>query len=344
MEKFNKDILWHYEYNVNTLQLALDVTTKIGKLNIQIKDIFNNELAPSRIFAFIESRYSSKIEGVYTTLFDVVNTGFVSKQQKQIKPLVDALFRDKNIDKKFILEMANNMNNELSQSSRWDEKFGIYQTSQNDEKIKIYEPPLDKEEVDVLLDEVLDKTKKNTNIIQDIHCHILFEKIHPFVDGNGRIGRMILLKNIINNTTNFAKVLPLSWSIFSRQDLYYDMFDIKGNSDIDKGIQNMLNIILHMYGVTKNFLIELKQYFEKNVEMIKSYSKRITDEIAGDILLTLQTKSIYLQEKYNLNTRTVDKIFDYLNNNDLSFNRKIVNRKLLYWNIELELIIDKYFN
>lgn len=45
---------------------------------------------------------------------------------------------------------------------------------------------------------------KNNKTLEDIvHFHVLFEKIHPFQDGNGRVGRLIMFKECLNN-----KVLP----------------------------------------------------------------------------------------------------------------------------------------
>lgn len=42
--------------------------------------------------------------------------------------------------------------------------------------------------------------KKNEKTIEDvIDFHVLFEKIHPFQDGNGRVGRLIMFKECLNN-------------------------------------------------------------------------------------------------------------------------------------------------
>lgn len=42
--------------------------------------------------------------------------------------------------------------------------------------------------------------KKNEKTIEDvINFHVFFEKIHPFQDGNGRVGRLIMFKECLNN-------------------------------------------------------------------------------------------------------------------------------------------------
>ena len=52
------------------------------------------------------------------------------------------------------------------------------------------------EEMKRLLDEY---NGKKTVTLEDILAfHVRFERIHPFLDGNGRVGRLILLKECLN--------------------------------------------------------------------------------------------------------------------------------------------------
>lgn len=71
-----------------------------------------------------------------------------------------------------------------------------------------------------------DKNKKYTKILE---FHIDFEKIHPFQDGNGRVGRLIMLKQCMQYLT---KSVPLV--IFNQlKYLYYPLFDF---AEFDKHI------------------------------------------------------------------------------------------------------------
>lgn len=341
MEIFNKEIIFNYEPSVETLKKALEVQEKLGKLNVRLMDTFHDYKAASSLFAFIESKYSSKIEGIYTTLFDVVNTGAESKQQNQIKPLVDELFKSKeDIRLETINNIAEIINANIPYSKRWEEGFGIYKTVDN-KKVKIYQPPMDKEEVKASLQFIVKKANDDKTIVDMLHTHIMFEKVHPYQDGNGRLGRLILQKSLAR-LMNFSNVIPLSFSIHANLSFYYEAFDIKQNEDLDRGINHILDIVLKMYETTKAFTQELKTFVVKNINVVKNVSFKIDDQIAKDILLSLQTKSIYLNKTYGLNVKTIDSIFDKLNA-ELSFIRKIANRNVLFWNIELESLIDKYF-
>jgi Fic family protein len=62
--------------------------------------------------------------------------------------------------------------------------------------------------------------KQNMHIIEAIaEFHLRFESIHPFVDGNGRIGRLIINLELIK-----AGLLPVNIK-FKDRIKYYDCFD-----------------------------------------------------------------------------------------------------------------------
>lgn len=57
--------------------------------------------------------------------------------------------------------------------------------------------------------------------IRSAIAHLYFETIHPFEDGNGRIGRTIAEKALLQ-TLNIPLLISLSHSIESEKNLYYD--------------------------------------------------------------------------------------------------------------------------
>jgi Fic family protein len=61
------------------------------------------------------------------------------------------------------------------------------------------------------------------NPIEAIEWHIAFEHIHPFADGNGRIGRLVYLRH-----SQLLDFEPVMWRAEDRAS-YYDLF----RTDID---------------------------------------------------------------------------------------------------------------
>lgn len=336
MEKYNHDIIWNYKPSKDTYTKAMALILKLSKTNINLMDLFESEERPSRIFAFVESKYSARIEGIYTGLFNMVNTGGTTEEQKSLKPLIQLLLSSRELDYKTIIELSDIMNVTKDSNKRFEPVFGVYKG-----KEKIYEPPLDKEVVTSLLKQIIDKTEKDMDIIQIIHSHIIFEKIHPFVDSNGRIGRLIFQK-AVTKMLGFSKALPISNFIFRNKQLYYESLDITDNESIDKGVRNIIMMLAEMSDRINAFTLEVSQWLIKQEKHIMSISNKVTNDMALDILLALQTKRKDIEDKYGLNIRTIDSIFTKLNEK-IPFNFKKANRYSLYWNIELEEIVDKYF-
>lgn len=97
-----------------------------------------------------------------------------------------------------------------------------------------------------------DGIKQNKHIIEAIaEFHLRFEGIHPFIDGNGRTGRLILNLELIKEG-----LLPVNIKYTDRRK-YYDCFDAyysNGNSP------EMLTELLASYEVEE---------MEKYIEMLK---------------------------------------------------------------------------
>ena len=86
------------------------------------------------------------------------------------------------------------------------------------------------------MEELLDFYKNNSNnIIEKIALfHLQFETIHPFIDGNGRIGRLILNFELMKNG-----YVPINIK-HKDKSKYYDAFKVY-NSDNDSSL--MVNLI-----------------------------------------------------------------------------------------------------
>ncbi|MFH2085818.1 MAG: Fic family protein [bacterium] len=61
----------------------------------------------------------------------------------------------------------------------------------------------------------------NHSLIQAIIAHYQFEKIHPFLDGNGRVGRLIFTQMLRQAGYDFAGLLSLEEGIDLTRDSYY---------------------------------------------------------------------------------------------------------------------------
>ena len=96
------------------------------------------------------------------------------------------------------------------------------------------------EEVEKNIEELLDwyNNIDEVNLEDIVEFHVIFERIHPFGDGNGRVGRMIMFKECLKNNIVPFIVLDYHKSYYMRglkeynNDKMYLIDTIKNEQDI----------------------------------------------------------------------------------------------------------------
>ena len=182
---------------------------------------------------------STNIEGNTLTLQETAQLLFEGvtprKSLREINEIVnhkeafDFLLNYKHdITKKFVLQMhklvtKNTLKEDISN------QVGIYRTMQV--YIRGVEwLPAKTEEVPVEMQQLYAWYTKNKTklhpLIMAAHFHVVFEMIHPFIDGNGRVGRLLL--NFILHKNGFPMInIP-----HKRKHIYYKTLEtaqVKGN-------------------------------------------------------------------------------------------------------------------
>ena len=90
------------------------------------------------------------------------------------------------------------------------------------------------------------KNIKNIVLEDIIEFHVRFEKIHPFADGNGRVGRMIMFKECLKNNIMPFIVLDKDKAFYMRglkeynNDKLFLIDTIKNEQDIFENVCNEL--------------------------------------------------------------------------------------------------------
>lgn len=90
--------------------------------------------------------------------------------------------------------------------------------------------------------------KKTLENILDFH--VKFERIHPFQDGNGRVGRLIMFKECLANN-----IIP--FIVLKEEKEYY----IRGLSEYSAEKEYLTDTCLHFQGIYKDKL----KYFGLNL-------------------------------------------------------------------------------
>lgn len=83
---------------------------------------------------------------------------------------------------------------------------------------------------------------KQHSVVQAIISHYQFEKIHPFLDGNGRVGRLVLTQQLRSAEFDFEGMLVLEEQIDATRDEYY--YHLQNESkDVTPFIEYFLTIL-----------------------------------------------------------------------------------------------------
>ena len=100
-------------------------------------------------------------------------------------------------------------------------------------------------EVKSRLVELLDKynSKKNVSIEDIIEFHYEFEKIHPFQDGNGKVGRLIMLKECLKHN-----IVPMI--ITDKLKMYY----YRGLKEYKEEKVYLVDTCLYAQDIVKTYL------------------------------------------------------------------------------------------
>ena len=104
------------------------------------------------------------------------------------------------------------------------------------------------EEINILLDEY--NSKNNITLEDIIDFHYKFERIHPFGDGNGRIGRIIMFKECLRNN-----IMP--FIILDENKPYY----LRGLKEYEHDKMYLIDTIKHeqdLYEKTCNQLLNFE--------------------------------------------------------------------------------------
>ena len=84
--------------------------------------------------------------------------------------------------------------------------------------------------------------KESLTPVKAILTHYIFEKIHPFTDGNGRVGRLLMLMILAKGGYRFKGILSFEEKIERRKETYYTMLE-EPERDVTNYLEFMLETI-----------------------------------------------------------------------------------------------------
>lgn len=279
-EKINHTFVWT-DGTIN--ELLEQSSLKLGELNS-----FSRLVPDTDMFVimhiFKEAVVSSRIEGTKTNIEEALN------DEKDIDPEKRDDWKEVNnyvvamnnaIEELKTLPLSNrlikNTHRVLLSSGRGERKTpGEFRLSQNwiggtTLNDAVFIPPAHTELPELLFDFesfLNNHGIKVPHLIKIAIAHYQFETIHPFLDGNGRVGRLLITLYLVANGILERPLLYLSGFFEKDKTLYYsNLTFVRTKNDLAQWIKYFLKgVILTASDAVKTLqqIIRLKEDIEKN--------------------------------------------------------------------------------
>ena len=107
--------------------------------------------------------------------------------------------------------------------------------------------------------------------------HAQFETIHPFLDGNGRTGRLLITFYLWKERLLEKPVLFLSSYFKKYQKIYYDRLDKYHEGDVEAWIEFFLDGVIEIANEAIGTVLDITKLREKDMLKIQSLSKRASE-------------------------------------------------------------------
>ncbi len=105
-------------------------------------------------------------------------------------------------------------------------------------------------------------------------AHVQFETIHPFLDGNGRVGRLLITLLLCNSGMLKQPLLYLSYYFKTHRQYYYELLNsTRETGDWEKWLEFFLEATIETAKQSRQIIIELNQQIQSDREKISSLGR-----------------------------------------------------------------------
>ena len=325
-EKINHDFSWENP-SINTL--LEKASFHLGALNS-----FSSLVPDADMFIimhiFKEAVISNRIEGTRTNIEEALNEQDNLDPEKRndwqevhnyVKAMNNAI---QELEK---LPLSNrlikNTHKILLSTGRGEHKSpGEFRISQNwiggtTLSDAVFIPPAHEELPELLSDLELFLNNTNINIphlIRIAIAHYQFETIHPFLDGNGRIGRLLISLYLVHSKILQKPLLYLSDFFEKNKTLYYDNLTfVRTKNDMSQWIKYFLEGVSQTAensAQTLKKIIELKTDLEKNKLLSLGKRTKTANEFLYFLFHSPVITSTALQKEMKITAKTANSLID----------------------------------
>ena len=318
------------EVSGELLTKLIDANNKIATLEGLSSRIPNMGLFVS-MYVRKEALLSSQIEGTQCTLEDILNPLIEENTNRDVSDVVNYIRATEfALERLKTLPLCNRLIKEthavLLESVRGQEKNpGEFRYSQNwiggqgsTLKNARYIPPNPEDMLTAMsdLEKYINSDDTLDPLIQAALIHYQFETTHPFLDGNGRVGRLLITLFLMEKDILSTPALYISYYLKMNRIEYYDrMTQVRRTGDYEQWISFFLQAFADSAEDAIHTIDRLTALHDKSTKLFDSLTKRqrtsvlkVFSYLESNPIIDIQKTATTLEMSYN----TVSKVVSIL--------------------------------
>lgn len=315
----------------NMVSKLVEANRELVKLDTAAKLIPNTNLFIS-MYVRKEALISSQIEGTQCTLDDVLDPEIDMNSNLDVADVVNYVqATNYAIERLETLPLCNRLireiHSKLMQGVRGQDKNpGEFRTSQNwigasncSLKDARYIPP-NKEDMLIAMSELEKFMNENEDydaLIRIALIHYQFETIHPFLDGNGRVGRLMILLYLLEQKLLSLPVIYISYFLKKNQIEYYDRIsEVRRTGNYEQWVIFFLEAVSAAAKDSLETIEQLSALHDKNIALLPKTNRKtdnlriLFDYIEKYPIIDIKHTSEQLNVSYNTVSSAVRKLQD----------------------------------
>ena len=313
------------------LELLIETSRKLAELDGVAKRIPNMNLFVS-MYVRKEALMSSQIEGTQATLEDVLDPLLDANTNRDVADVVNYIkATEYAIERLKSLPLCNRLLREthavLMENVRGQEKNpGEFRTSQNwiggqgsTIQNARYIPPCPEDMAVAIsdLEKYINEDETYDVLIRAALIHYQFETIHPFLDGNGRIGRLLITLYLMEKGTLSTPALYISYFLKKNRVEYYDrMTEVRTKGNYEQWVRFFLQAIKECAEDAILTIDKLDALHQKNTAIINGMGRTtknallLFNYLEANPIIDIKKTSQALGVSYNTVATQVQRFID----------------------------------
>lgn len=319
------------EMDGEIVKLLVDANKQLVKLDTASQLISNADLFIS-MYVRKEALISSQIEGTQCTLDDVLDPEVEANANLDVSDVINYVkatqYALKRLERlSLCCRLIREIHEVLMENVRGQDKTpGEFRHSQNwigpancSLKDARYIPP-NVEDMQTAMSDLEKYINENVDydpLIRAALIHYQFETIHPFLDGNGRIGRLLILLYLMEQRLIEKPVIYISYFLKKNQIEYYDRIsEVRRTGNFEQWIRFFLEAVSKAASDSLEAIRQLSVLHDTNVEKLpkttrsKDNLRAVFDYIEQYPIIDIKRTAKELEVSYNTVAAAVRKLVE----------------------------------